>query len=181
MIIVGLLSQAARFLVIDNPEKADVIVTLAGETNVRPARALELLQKQMAPRMFIDAENQILYGKALPDIARQYISTLPNAANIGVCPINGLSTAGESEDVARCLQPLGVHRVLLVTSDFHTRRALEIFRKRLPQYQFSVAAAHDSRHFGFAWWTEREWAKTTFDEWVKLTWWELVDRWRKGS
>jgi uncharacterized SAM-binding protein YcdF (DUF218 family) len=68
--------------------------------------------------------------------------------------------------------------VLIVTSEFHTRRALSIFRRRLPQYEFSVAAAHDPAHFGTAWWTRREWAKVTFDEWVKLIWWEAVDRWR---
>jgi hypothetical protein len=181
LIIVGLLSQAARFLVVDDPQKSDVIVTLAGETNTRPARALELLQQQMAPRMFLDAENEAFYGKPLPEIAKQYIATLPNAANINVCPIIGLSTAAEAEDVSRCVKALDPHRVLLVTSDFHTRRALEIFRKRLPQYEFSAAAAHDPRHFGTAWWTQREWAKTTFDEWVKLAWWNLVDRWRSDT
>ena len=53
-----------------------------------------------------------------------------------------------------------------------------IFRHRLPQYQISVAAARDSSRFGERWWTRREWAKTTFDEWIKMLWWEAVDRWR---
>jgi uncharacterized SAM-binding protein YcdF (DUF218 family) len=80
--------------------------------------------------------------------------------------------------VARCLQPLNVHRVLIVTSDYHTRRALSIYSRRLPQYQWSVAAARNPAQFGNAWWTDREWAKVAFDEWSKLIWWEAVDRWK---
>jgi uncharacterized SAM-binding protein YcdF (DUF218 family) len=65
-----------------------------------------------------------------------------------------------------------------VTSDYHTRRALAVFSRRLPQYQWNVAAAHNPLQFGDAWWTDREWAKATFDEWSKLAWWEAIDRWR---
>ena len=42
----------------------------------------------------------------------------------------------------------------------------------------STAAAQDPTHFGTRWWTNREWAKTALDEWVKLAWWEMVDRWK---
>ena len=84
----------------------------------------------------------------------------------------------EADDVRRCLQSLGAHRVLIVTSEYHTRRALMIFRHRLPQYQFNAAAARNPAQFGEAWWTNREWAKVTFDEWLKMLWWGAVDRWR---
>jgi uncharacterized SAM-binding protein YcdF (DUF218 family) len=67
---------------------------------------------------------------------------------------------------------------LLVTSDWHTMRARSIFRHRLPQYHWSVAAAKDPRLFGVRWWHRREWAKITFNEWLKVIWWNAVDRWR---
>lgn len=95
-----------------------------------------------------------------------------------MCPITGFSTNAEVDDVSRCLQSLGAHRVLIVTSDYHTRRALTIFSHHLPQYHFNVAAARDPSRFGTSWWTNREWAKVTLDEWMKLLWWEVVDRWR---
>ena len=167
-VVAALASQAARFLVVDEPEKSDAIVVLAGETNVRPARALELLRQGVAPRVFLDAQTRdLIYDQTLTDIAQKYVNGLPEANRISVCPIAGFSTIAEADDVSRCLQPLGAHRVLIVTSASHTRRALTIFRHRLPQYQFSVAAARDPAQFGEAWWTNREWAKTTFDEWVK--------------
>jgi uncharacterized SAM-binding protein YcdF (DUF218 family) len=175
-----LATQAARFLVVDAPEKSDVIVVLAGETNARPARALELLRQGVAPRVLLNASDGTrIYDQKLIDVAQRYVNGLADANRVSVCPIAGLSTIAEADDVNRCLQPLGAHRVLLVTSEYHTHRALMIFRQRLPQYQFSVAAARSPAEFGEAWWTHREWAKVTFDEWSKMLWWETVDRWRR--
>jgi hypothetical protein len=172
-------SRAARFLVVEEPEKSDAIVVLAGDTKVRPARALELLRQGMAQHVLLDAETRNrIYDMRLIDLAQNYVNRMPEANRVSVCPIFGYSTFAEADDVNRCLQPLGAHRVLIVTSDFHTRRALMIFRRRLPQYQFSVAGASDPEEFGEAWWTKREWAKVTFDEWAKTIWWQMVDRWR---
>jgi hypothetical protein len=179
IIVVVAGSQAARFLVVNEPEKSDAIVVLAGDTNVRPVRALELLRQGIAPHVFLDAERRNrVYDMRLIDIAQNYVNRLPDANRVSVCPIFGFSTFAEADDVSRCLQPLGAHRVLIVTSDYHTRRALMIFRRRLPQYQFSVTGANDPAEFGEAWWTKREWAKVTFDEWSKTIWWQMVDRWR---
>jgi len=191
LLIIGLLlaTQAAHFLVVDDlpkndphkdaPQKSDAIVVLAGETSARPLRALELLRQGEAPRLLLDVEaGEQVYDQPLTEIAQRYINTLPEANLISICAISGRSTVAETEDVSRCLAPLKAHRVLLVTSDYHSRRALTIFSHRLPQYQWTVAAARNPAAFGDAWWTHREWAKTTFDEWTKLIWWETVDRWR---
>jgi len=172
-----LASQAARFLVVNNPEPADAIVTLAGETNRRPARALELLRRGMASHLLFDAEDdERVYDLGLTEIAQRYANTLTEANRITVCAIRGRSTFDETADVARCLRPLNARRILIVTSNYHTRRALTIFTHRLPQYHWSIAATGDP--VSVAWWTNRELAKSAFDEWTKLLWWEAVDRWR---
>lgn len=173
-----LATQAGRFLIVDNPEKADVIVVLAGEHIVRPARGVELLRQGMAPRLVLDAESGDIYGEPLTGIVQRYINRQPEANSISVCALAGRSTVAETGDVARCIEHMGAHRVLIVTSDYHTRRALTIFSHRLPQYQWSVMAARYPAQFGTAWWTNREWAKVVFDEWLKLIWFEVVDRWR---
>jgi vancomycin permeability regulator SanA len=178
-VLIALARQAGHFLVVDEPEKSDAIVVLAGDTRVRPAHALELMRKGMAPHVFLDAETRdVIYDQRLTEIAQRYVDGLGEANRVSVCPIEGFSTLAESDDARRCLQSLAPHRVLIVTSDFHTRRALMIFRHHLPQYQFTVAAASNPLQFGQAWWTNREWAKTTFDEWLKMLWWQVVDRWR---
>jgi DUF218 domain len=180
LVLIALASQAARFLVVDDPQRSDVIVALAGETNLRPTRAVALLRQGMGRFLFLDVvAREKIFDQRLTDLAEKYAGSLPEGKQIAVCPITGFSTSAESDDVSRCLQSVEAHKVLIVTSQFHTRRALAIFRRRLPQFQFSIAAAGDSAQFGVAWWTRREWAKVTLDEWMKLVWWEAIDRWRK--
>jgi hypothetical protein len=180
-IVLTLASQAGRFLVVDEPQKSDAIVVLAGETKVRPKHGLELLHQGLASHVFLDAETrEVIYDQPLVEIAQRYISGLAESDRVSVCPIEGFSTFAEADDANRCLRTLGAHRILIVTSEFHTRRARMIFRHRLPEYEISVAAARNPTQFGEAWWTNREWAKTVLDEWMKLAWFEAVDRWRKS-
>lgn len=178
LVFLLLLTTSGWFLVVDQPEKADVILVLAGETDKRPMRALELLSQGYAPRLMLDVPaGTRIYQFSQLELAQKYVQGLPNAAAITICPIAGLSTKTESADATRCIQKLGGHRVLLVTSDFHTRRALSTFRKAAPGFEYSVAAARDPQQFGTWWWRHRQWAKTNFDEWARLVWWQLVDRW----
>ena len=171
--------NAGRILVVDAPQPSDIIVVLAGETDHRPARALELLDQGFAPRVLIDVPAQAnIYDTLQVELAERYISHLPKAASTGICPIEGLSTLEESHDVERCLAHEKGARVLIVTSDFHTRRSLSIFRHELQGKSFSTAAAHDTAQFGTRWWAHRQWAKTCLDEWIRLIWWEAVERWK---
>jgi hypothetical protein len=174
------LLSSGSFLVINAPQRSDVIVVLAGETDRRPARALELLSQHFAPRVLLNvpADTKI-YGITALDLAQQYVNHLPERDSVTICPIIGLSTKAESHDASRCLKQWDIHKVLLVTSDYHTRRALSTFRHELPDYQFSVAAAYDPEQFGTKWWQHRQWAKLNFSEWFRLVWWEAVDRWHQ--
>lgn len=170
---------SGRFLVVKDLQPADVIVVLAGETNVRPTHALQLLSENYAPKILLDVSaNEVVFNQRLIQIAANYVETLPQHQAIGICPIVGLSTKAESHDVARCLQHSGVRSVLLVTSDYHARRARSIFQRELQGYRISVSPAHDPQQFGTAWWQHRQWAKMNYDEWTRLVWWEAVDRWR---
>ena len=174
-----LIMTSGSFLVINNPQPADVIVVLAGETNHRPARGLELLNAGYAPRLMLDVPvDAKIFDIETLDIARVYVSKLPQRQAITICPIVGLSTKTEAHDVAGCLSSSQASRVLVVTSDFHTRRANSTFAQQFPSRQVFVAAAGDPTQFGTPWWKRRQWAKINFDEWLKLVWWEVVDRWR---
>jgi Ni,Fe-hydrogenase III small subunit len=172
-------ANAGKILVVDDPQKSDVIVVLAGETDRRPAHALELLDQGYAHRVMIDVPAAArIYDTTQVEVAENYVHNLPEAASVGICPIVGLSTKEESHDVERCLEKEPGKKVLIVTSDFHTRRSLSIFRHEVRGKLFSVGAARDDAQFGTRWWTHRQWAKTCVDEWLKLLWWEGVERWR---
>lgn len=171
--------NAGRMLVVDAPERSDVILVLAGETDRRPARALQLLDQGYGRRVVIDVPAAArIYGVSQVEIAEKYIGNLPSATSVRICPIEGLSTREESHDVEKCLESEEASKVLIVTSEFHTRRALSIFRREIRGKSFSVTAAIDETQFGTRWWTRRQWAKTCLDEWERLVWWSAVERWR---
>jgi hypothetical protein len=173
------LATSGKFLVVDDLRHADVIVVLAGETNHRPKLGLELLGQGYAPRMLLDVPaNEVIYNRNLTDIAQEFVQLRSQGRPVSICPIYGLSTKAETHDVEQCLSGSGIRRILLVTSDYHTRRARIIFRHQLPGSEIFVTPAHDPQQYGPYWWQHRQWAKTSFDETTKFLWWELVDRWR---
>ena len=180
IILFGLFAaNAGRLLVVDAPQPSDVILVLAGETDRRPARALELLAQGYGRRVVIDVPAVAdVFGFTELQLAERYVQQLPQAASVRICPIVGLSTRDESHDVEKCLAGEASGKILIVTSAFHTRRALSIFRHELRGKSFSIAAAHDETQFGVGWWTHRQWAKTCLDEWLRLLWWTVIDRWR---
>jgi hypothetical protein len=171
--------KASNFLVLDAPRRSDVILVLAGETDRRPERALQLLAQGYGRRIVLDVPADAkIYEFTQLQLARKYIEDLPQAASVSVCPIDGLSTKDESKDAEKCMAREGGKSVLIVTSDFHTRRALSVFRREIPGHEYSVAAARDETQFGVRWWTHRQWAKTFANEWLRLIWWKVVDQWR---
>lgn len=176
--IVVFAAKAGGFLIVNQPRPSDVILVLAGETDSRPRLALELLNEHFAKRIVLDVPaNATIFEFTEIQLAQKYIQDLPQPNLVSVCPIDGLSTKEESRNAEKCLQREAAKTVLIVTSDFHTRRALATFRHELPGYRFSVAAASSREGFGAKWWTHRQWAKTCFDEWLRLFWWNAIDRW----
>jgi len=171
--------NAGRWLVVDAPQPSDVILVLAGETDRRPERALQLLDQGYGRRVLIDVPAAAkIYGVTELQFAEKYVAGLAQSALVRICPIEGLSTRDESHDAEKCLAGEAGSRILIVTSEFHTRRALSIFRHEVPGKTFSVAVARDDTQFGTRWWTHRQWAKTCLDEWLRLFWWNAVERWQ---
>ena len=164
---------AGRLLVSDHPQKSDVIIVLAGDSqDARYRRGMELLRAGYARQLFLDASSDSNYfGHTPAEYAATFLKedAKEMVGQVSVCPFEEDSTLTETRYVAKCLEQFRPAGVLLVTSDWHTARALAIFKHRLPGYRWSVAAAQDDRLFGTHWWTHREWAKTTFQEWLKAS------------
>ena len=176
--------QSGKFLIVNNPEKTDAIVVLGGDSaDQRYWRGMELLRAGYARHMFVDATTGIAYGHSFVDLAKEYVAHTAgsSATQVSVCAIQGDSTKFEAQQVNACLQTMQPPptSVIIATDDYHTRRALSIFRTELPQYRWTAAAAQADFLFGLPWWKHREWAKTYLTEWEKLLWWEFVDRWQK--
>jgi hypothetical protein len=178
-LLVAAAARAGGFLVVDAPRPSDVILVLAGETDRRPELALQLLAQGYGRRIVLDVPADAkIYEFTQLDLARKYVQDMPHAASVSICPIEGLSTKDESKEAEKCIAREGGKSVLIVTSDFHTRRAVGVFRREIPGHEYSVAAARDETQFGVRWWTHRQWAKTFANEWLRLIWWKVVDQWR---
>jgi uncharacterized SAM-binding protein YcdF (DUF218 family) len=180
IVVVVLFRHAGSVLVVNHPERADIIIVVAGGNNdLRYWNGVRLMQEGYAPRLVLDvfAKGET-YGNWDVDLARDFVNrTTPGKSTI--CPIGHNSTYQEARYLGECLRGMNVKSILVVTSNYHTRRALSILEKRLPQYHFSIYAAPDPYFFGERWWQTREWAKTTFSEWQRYLWWQFVDRWHR--
>lgn len=173
---------AGTFLVLDNPARSEIIVVLSGDTgDARFLRGLNLLRSGYSQELILDAPDWVRYGRNSSDLAREYIQTVApeNESHLHVCSFKGDSTLLELREVAKCVHTVAprAKTAIIVTSNFHTRRALSMAQHVLPEYRWSVAAAPDER-FGTAWWQHREWAKTTITEWQKLCWWTVIDKFK---
>jgi len=175
LIALFLLSRAGSFLILHAPEPADVIVVLDGEW----PQAVKLQKEGYASRILLDAGNFRVYGRTEFDLAKEFLQK-EKPPGMELCLTTGGSTYEEAADVERCLQPLHVHSVLLVATNFDTRRALDLFRKRLPQYQWSIAASSAPFHDADQYWKHRAWAKTVLNAWEQYLWWKLAEQWRSG-
>ena len=125
----------------------DVIVVLGGDTGQRSARALELYQRGAAPRVIIsgrgdcDEMRVFLAGKGVPADVIQLEpgsrSTRENAM-FSVSILRGESYPRQTVDRGPWKMDRK-QRVIIVTSWFHSRRALNCFRHYAPEIEFVAA------------------------------------------
>jgi uncharacterized SAM-binding protein YcdF (DUF218 family) len=150
------------------PQKADIIVVLAGDGfGHRILTAGDLIKQGYASKALISGPNGI-YGNYECDLA------IPFAVKAGDpeseflhLEHRGRSTEEEAQVIVKKLREMGVKSVILVTSNYHTRRAGSIFRRAAPELEFFVVASPDEFFKPDSWWQNREASKTFAFEWMK--------------
>lgn len=174
-----LLRLAGNFWVIDeSPHKADVILVL-GDDNYRAeraARAAELFKAGWAPRVIASGKFLRPYASIAEleahDLAERGV---PKGA-ITRFPHTAANTREEAVALAPFLSSHGWKHILLVTSNYHTRRTQYIFEHLLPAgTELTVVAARDSDFDPDNWWDTRLGVKIFFNESVGylVALWEL--------
>jgi uncharacterized SAM-binding protein YcdF (DUF218 family) len=129
------LAAAAFFLpqellcVDSGPAKADVIVVLGGGLGERPERAAELFKGHAAPRIIVSG-----FGDS--EINRRILLKAGVPANAIQLEGKSRMTRENAEFTIQLLRSENVHRVILVTSWYHSRRALACFEHYAPDIQF---------------------------------------------
>lgn len=137
-----------QFLTIDSGEtKADALVVLGGDDG-RAQRAAELYRQGVAPIVLVTG-----FGDCDLNILKLEQNGVP--ASIIIPEPRALTTMQNAELSVPMLRQHGVHRVILVTSWFHSRRALAVFEHVAPDLQFYSRPCYldfqpkDSRRTGF--------------------------------
>ncbi|MBI4634181.1 MAG: YdcF family protein [Deltaproteobacteria bacterium] len=184
---VQLLTGLASFLVVDdNPQKGDVIFVLNGDVDTRPFFAAKIFREGRTPRIVIARCEDTPAVKAgiFPndtDAAVGIMKKLGVPENkISVLSIPGgvTSTRDEAAVLRRYVDAHGIRRVILVTSAFHTRRAMWIMRKELagsPATVLSAPAPHNKFDTA-SWWKVESGLIHFADEYIKLLYYRVKYR-----
>jgi len=119
-----------KVLVVDSGKvQGDVIVVLGGGAGERPARAAELFRAGVAPKILIsgagdaDGNRLLLMRRGVPSVA---IALEPNSK----------TTRENAQLSIPLLRAMGAKKIILVTSWYHSRRALKCFRHYAPDLVF---------------------------------------------
>jgi uncharacterized SAM-binding protein YcdF (DUF218 family) len=163
-----LLTAAGQVLVEDDgPQKADLIIVLGGDDfGTRIVKAAQLQQAGYAPSVLVSGPPHLLGPESDETIeyarrqgySRSLFQPLPSKAD---------STRTETALIGQYLREHGVRKIILVTSNYHTRRAAKLMRKQNPGVWTVVVPAPDPSFTPSAWWKRRDGRKTFLFEWMK--------------
>jgi uncharacterized SAM-binding protein YcdF (DUF218 family) len=78
------------------------------------------------------------------------------------------STIEEAIELRPIFERLGVKRIILVTTNYHSRRAALVFHLFLPGFQFSTVAAPDKSFDTDSWWRTQKERRIFFLEYSKI-------------
>jgi uncharacterized SAM-binding protein YcdF (DUF218 family) len=172
-----ILRFAGSFWAIDeSPQTSDAIVVLSDDDYdaVRASRAADLYRASWAPR--IVASGRILrpYASIAELMQRDLTDRGVPATAVVRLPNRARNTLEEANAVSEFLSTHGWKKILVVTSNYHTRRARFIYEHALPPgTELRVVAAPDPVYDPNSWWRTREGVKTFFYELVGY----IVARW----
>jgi len=174
--LVGLLSASAlvvggiafifphRLLTVESGEvKADALIVLGGGPEERPKRAAQLYKAGAAPVILVsgfgdyDISVNILKQNGVPETAifgeSRSVSTLENA-----------------EFSIPLLRQMGARRVIIVTSWYHSRRAMACFRHVAPDIEFYSRPAYLT-------YPRSEWGRLNTSSHIRIEYMKLFGYW----
>jgi uncharacterized SAM-binding protein YcdF (DUF218 family) len=170
---------AAESWVIEDPlEKADVLMVLSDDDFYadRATRAAELFREGKAP-LVVASGRRLRPGAGIAELMEHDLVErgVPKDKILRFAQ-DGDSTREEAEALAKLAKTKKWHKAIIVTSNYHTRRARYIFRRVFPQdLEIRVAGARDGDFDPENWWEKRKSTKLFMREiaGMLVTIWEL--------
>jgi len=157
--LVGLLFPQQVLCVESGDVHADVLVVLGGGLGERAARTAELFRQGVAPKVIVSGagdctiNQELLTNAGVPASAIQLES-------------RSKTTRENAEFSISLLRADGVRRAIIVTSWYHSRRALGCFRHYAPEIKFYSRPSY-SNYARSTWSREGVW-RDVREEYVKI-------------
>lgn len=172
-----ILHFAGNFWVVDeSPQTSDAIVILSDDDfdAVRASRGADLYRASWAPRIVASGRSLRPYASIAELMQRDLTDRgVPTTAVVRF-PNRARNTLEEAGAVSEFLSTHGWKKIIVVTSNYHTRRARFIYEHALaPGTELRMVAAPDPAYDPNSWWRTREGLKTFFYELVGY----IVARW----
>ena len=154
-----ILRAAGEFWVVEDtlaPSDAIIILSDDNYSGDRAARAAELYRMGLAPRIVASGKMLRPYAGIAELIQHDLESDGVPASAIVRFPHHADNTREEAEALRTLVAQQGWRRILVVTSNYHTRRSRYIFDRVMPSdVTVRVAAARDSEYVPDVWWEHR--------------------------
>lgn len=164
-----LLAGLGDSLVVSDPlQHADLIYVLAGDFwGTRVLLGANLGSKGWAPKVILSGGRYMdSYACDLSvDFTVQH--GYPRRLFIPI-RLDAQSTIEEAQAMRPIFHQLGAKRIILVTSNFHSRRAALVFRLFLPEFDFRMEGAPDPPFDPHAWWKTPTQRHLLFGEYEKI-------------
>ncbi len=168
------------------PGHVDAAIVLQGSIAAEKARiagAIDLLQRGVADRALLSVPKESYWGQSIPPVARSYLERnygSDMAARVDFCETGGEvnSTVQEAQAVSPCIEEHHWQSIIIVTSDYHTRRSGMLW-KRMTRHHTNLhiwVEGVTDPEFQQPWWRHRESAKVWVMESAKLLWTVLGGR-----
>jgi uncharacterized SAM-binding protein YcdF (DUF218 family) len=153
-----LLSFSAKRLIQKDPlVKADVVVALCGDPRCyRERHALKLYRQGLA-RYIIVSGIPTSFGVHTGESAKKFLLSQGVPEKDIMILWNSWNTRREALDLAQLMRRKGWKSAIIVTSPFHSRRAIYTFRRYAPGFSFSSSPVEEDPR-GWKperWWTRR--------------------------
>jgi uncharacterized SAM-binding protein YcdF (DUF218 family) len=160
----------------DPAQSADIVVVLAGDRYCdRVMKGAELAQQGLAPDVLVNGLGDF-YGVSEAVLAVDFAvrKGVPRKT-LEPFLLRGNSTIEEAQQVDAELRRRGVRKALVVTSDYHTRRARSIFANHTSgEIEYFIVASRTEGFSPDGWWRSRQGKKTLLLEYIKTfnSWFE---------
>jgi len=182
VLLLGLLRFGGDILIADDPAppRVNAAIVLQGSIaaeKIRIAGAMNLLQRGVADKAVLSVPRESYWGQSIPPVARSYLERnygVDLASRVEFCELPGGvdSTLQEAEALSSCIRGYHWQSIVIVTSNYHTRRAGMLWRritKADPNLHVWVEGVADPE-FQPPWWRHRQSAKVWLLESSKLVW-----------